>query len=91
VSREKRDENSSLDCSFKMSIKLGEIFQVNTRTQENKSHNKEKIHCWWPILPKVLCFVMPHNCLKGKGFAEDDLNLEDYLSNIWLRQLTSVF
>jgi hypothetical protein len=34
-----------------------------------------------------------HDCLKGtrKGFVEDHLNVEDHLSNIWLRQLTSVF
>jgi hypothetical protein len=44
------------------------------------------------ILSKVLCFVMSHNCLKGrKGFTEDHLNPEGYLSNIWLWRLTSSF
>jgi hypothetical protein len=40
--REKRDENSSLDCSLKMNIKLATIFQVNTRTQEDNNHKKVK-------------------------------------------------
>jgi hypothetical protein len=29
--------------------------------------------------------------LRVQGFAEDHLNLKDYLSNIWLWRLTSVF
>ena len=36
-SREKRDDNSSLDCSLKMSIKLETILQVNMRTQEDNN------------------------------------------------------
>jgi hypothetical protein len=39
-SREKGDENSSLDGSLEISIKLGAIFQVNMRTQEDNNHNK---------------------------------------------------
>jgi hypothetical protein len=39
-SREMEDENSSLDCSLGMSIKLVAIFQVNMRTQEDNNHNK---------------------------------------------------
>jgi hypothetical protein len=36
---------------------------------------------------------MSHNCLKGtrKDFAEDHMNPEDYLSNIWLWRLISAF
>ena len=41
-SREKGDENSSLDYSLRMRIKLGAIFQVNKRTQEDNNDNKEK-------------------------------------------------
>jgi hypothetical protein len=41
---EKRDENSSLDCSLEMSIKLEAIFQVNMKTQEDNNRNKEKGH-----------------------------------------------
>jgi hypothetical protein len=42
--------------------------------------------CWGSILLKVLCFVMSHYYLKGtrKGFAEDHLDPENYLSNIRL-------
>jgi hypothetical protein len=43
-SRKKGDENSSLDCSLEISIKLEAIFQVNMRNQEDNNHNKEKGH-----------------------------------------------
>jgi hypothetical protein len=36
-----REENSLLDRSLNMSIKLGAIFQLNTSTQEDNNHNKE--------------------------------------------------
>jgi hypothetical protein len=39
-SREKGDENSALDCLLGMIIKLGAIFQVNMRTQEDNNRNK---------------------------------------------------
>jgi hypothetical protein len=41
---------------------------------------------WGPILLKVLCFVMSYNFLRVQGFAEDCLNLEGYLSKIWLQR-----
>jgi hypothetical protein len=65
---EKREENSLLDCSIEMSIKLGVIFQVNMSTQEDDNRNKkiEKRHdnfyrglanaystLWWPPSSRV--------------------------------------
>jgi hypothetical protein len=43
-SREKGDENSSLNFSLEMSIKLRAIFSVNMRTQEDNNRNKVKRH-----------------------------------------------
>jgi hypothetical protein len=45
------DENSSLDCSLGMSIKLVAIFQVNMRTQEDNNHNKVRRHEIQQFLP----------------------------------------
>jgi hypothetical protein len=37
-----KEMRTSLDCSLGMSIKLGSIFQMNMRTQEDDNRNKVK-------------------------------------------------
>jgi hypothetical protein len=52
---EKIEDNSSLDCSLNVSIKLGAISQVNLSTKKDKNRNKVK----WTIDTTIFLMVRP--------------------------------